>query len=258
MDVATLRAKAIWRLWMQLNQIKAGEWYYLHIGKSKKIVRAELRQRTTRRPRVLLADNHRLVREALAKLLERSCDVVGTVANFRALLAAARELRPDIVVLDVAMPLHGLAAARQLRRVMPHIKVIFLTVSEDRDLFAEAFRAGASALLLKTSATSELIQAIQEVFVGRSFVTPFATKGLVNSFRRESKRPKRNGISSPRKREVLQLLVEGRTMKEIGRMLRVTARTVAFHKYTMMKQLGIKSSAELIQFAIKHLAPPLT
>jgi DNA-binding NarL/FixJ family response regulator len=237
---------------MQLNQIEAGEWYYLHIGKSKKIVTAEVKQRTMRRPRVLLADNHRLVREALAKLLESSCDVVGTVAHVRALLAAARELRPDIVVLDIAMQfLNGLAAARQLRRVMPHIKVIFLTVSEDRDLFAEAFRAGASALLLKTSAASELIQAIQEVFAGRYYVTPFAAKGLVKSFRRQSKRPKRNGIFSPRKRAVLQLLAEGHTMKEIGRMLHITARTVAFHKYTMMKQLRIKSSAELIQFAIK-------
>jgi DNA-binding NarL/FixJ family response regulator len=206
-----------------------------------------------RHPRVLLADDHRLVREALAKLLEPSCDVVGTVADGRALLAAAPQLRPDIVVLDVAMPLlDGLAATRQLRRVMPDVKVILLTVSEDCDLAAEAFRVGASAFLLKNSAASELFQAIQEVLEGHSYVTPLATKGLVNSFRHESRPPKSKGVSSPRQSEVLQLLVEGHTMKEIARILNITARTVAFHKYAMMRELRIKSSAELVQFAIKQ------
>ena len=206
-----------------------------------------------RHPRVLLADDHRLVREALAKLLEPSCHVVGTVADGRALLAAAPQLRPDIVVLDIAMPLlSGLAATQQLRRVMPEVKVILLTVSEDCDLAAEAFRAGASAFLLKHSAASELLKAIQEVFKGGSYVTPLATKGLVNSFRHESRPVKSKGVSSPRQREVLQLLAEGHTMKQIARILNITARTVAFHKYSMMKELCIKSSAELVQFAIKQ------
>jgi DNA-binding NarL/FixJ family response regulator len=205
------------------------------------------------RPRVLLADDHRLLREAFARLLEPGCDVVGTVADGRALLEAVPQLRPEIIVVDIAMPLlNGLDAVRQLKRLMPDLKVIFLTVSEDCDLAAEAFRAGASAYLLKNSAAAELFKAIQEVSEGRSYVTPLATKGLVDSFRYESEPPKSKGASSPRQREVLQLLAEGHTMKEIGRLLNITARTVAFHKYSMMKELGIKSSAELVQFAIKQ------
>ena len=206
-----------------------------------------------RRPRVLLADDHRLVREAFAQLLATSCDVVGGVADGRALLAAAPELRPDIVVLDIAMPLlNGLDAARQLRRLMPEVKLIFLTVSEDPDLAAEAFRAGASGYLLKNSAASELLKSIEEVLQGRSYVTPLVTGGLVGSFLRESGPAKGAEHLSLRQREVLQLLAEGRTMKEVARILAITPRTVAFHKYSMMQDLGIKTSAELVQFAVKH------
>jgi DNA-binding NarL/FixJ family response regulator len=206
-----------------------------------------------KRPRVLLADDHRLLREAFTQLLEPTCDVVGAVADGRALLAAAPELRPDIVVLDIAMPvLNGLDAARQLLRAMPEVKVIFLTMSEDPDLATEAFRAGACGYLLKNSAATELLQAIHEVFQGRSYVTPLATQGLVNTIRHEPAPAKKTGGLSPRQREVLQLLAEGHTMKEIARMLNITARTVAFHKYGMMEELGIKSSAELVQFAIKQ------
>src|ERR1700746_2200112 len=133
-----------------------------------------------KRPRVLLADDHRLLREAFAQLLEPGCEVVGTVAGGRALLTAAVELRPDIVVLDIAMPLlNGLDAARQLKRSMPNVKLIFLTVNEDPDLAAETFRAGGSAFLLKNSAASELLQAIHDVMQGRSYVTPLATRGMV-------------------------------------------------------------------------------
>jgi DNA-binding NarL/FixJ family response regulator len=206
-----------------------------------------------KRPRVLLADDHRLLREAFARLLQSECEVVGAVADGRALLDAAPELRPDIVVLDIAMPLlNGLDAARQLKRLMPAVKVIFLTVSEDPDLAAEAFRAGASGYLLKNSAASELLQAIQEAFQGRSYVTPLVTRGLVGSLLHESGPARKTGELSLRQREVLQLLAEGRTMKEIARILRITARTVAFHKYGMMQELGIRTSAELVQFAIKQ------
>jgi DNA-binding NarL/FixJ family response regulator len=206
-----------------------------------------------KRPRVLLADDHRLVREAFAQLLAPECVVVGAVADGRALLTAAAELRPDIVVLDIAMPLlNGLDTARQLRQTMPTVKVIFLTVNEDPELAAEAFRAGASGYLLKNSAASELSRAIKEVFQGRSYVTPLATAGLVDTFLHEGEPAKRTGELSPRQREVLQLLAEGHTMKEIARVLKITPRTVAFHKYTMMEGLGIKSSAELVQFAIKQ------
>jgi len=205
-----------------------------------------------RRPRVLLADDHRLLREAFVKLLEPSCDVVGAVADGRALLPAAPELRPDVVVVDVAMPLlNGLDAARQLKRLLPAVKVVILTVSEDPDLAAEAFRAGASGFVLKSSAASELLQAIQDVTQGRSYVTPLATRGMVDNLLHRPGASKGDRELSPRQREVLQLLAEGRTMKEIGSILKITPRTVAFHKYSMMELLGIKSTAELVQFAVK-------
>jgi DNA-binding NarL/FixJ family response regulator len=205
------------------------------------------------RPRVLLADDHRLLREAFAQLLEPTCEVVGTVSDGRALLDAAPELRPDIVVLDIAMPLlNGMDAARQLKRLMPQVKVIFLTVSEDPDLTAEGFRCGASGFLLKNSAASELSLAIQEVMHGRSYVTPLATQGMVSTLLHGQKPAKKTDDLSARQREVLQLLAEGHTMKEIARILKITSRTVAFHKYRMMEELGIKSSAELVQYAIKH------
>jgi DNA-binding NarL/FixJ family response regulator len=205
------------------------------------------------RPRVLLADDHRLLREAFTQLLGAGCEVVGAVADGRAVLAAAPVLRPDIVVLDVAMPLlNGLDAARQLKRDMPDVKVIFLTVNEDPDLAAEAFQVGASGYLLKNSAASELFQAIQEVANGRSYVTPLATRGLVENFLHQPEPGKKLSDLSPRRREVLQLLAEGHTMKEIARILKITSRTVAFHKYGMMEELGIKSSAELVRYAIKH------
>ena len=205
------------------------------------------------RPRVLLADDHRLLRDAFIRLLESDCEVVGAVADGRALLEAARNLEPDIVVLDVAMPLlNGLDAARQLKRAMPKVKVIFLTMSEDPDVAAEAFRVGASGYLLKNSAASELIQAIQEVSRGRSYITPLATQGLVENLLHAPEAAARPVELSVRQREVLQLLAEGHTMKEIARVLKITPRTVAFHKYSMMEQLGVASSAELVQFAIKQ------
>ena len=205
-----------------------------------------------KRPRVLLADDHRLLREAFVKLLEAECDVVGAVADGRALLDAAPQLRPDVVVMDIAMPqLNGLDAARQLKRSMPEVKVIFLTVSEDPDLAAEAFRVGGSAFLLKNSAASELLQAIHDVSQGRSYVTPLATRDMVDTLLRRPESSTGSQELSPRQREVLQLLAEGRTMKEIADVLKITARTVAFHKYSMMQELGIKTSAELIQYAIK-------
>jgi len=205
------------------------------------------------RPRVILAVDHRLVREAFSKLLEPNCEVVATVEDGRALLAAAKKLCPDVVVIDVAMPLlNGLDAARQLKRLMSEVKIIVLTVSEDPDLAVEAFRAGASGFLLKNLAASELFKAIQEVQAGQAYVTPQVTHGLVGAFLDGSEPAKKSTELSPRQREVLQLLAEGHSMKEIGRILKITPRTVAFHKYGMMEQLGITSSAELVQFAIRQ------
>ncbi len=203
-------------------------------------------------PRVVLAEDHRLLREAFVMLLEPDCAVVGAVADGRALLEVAPKLRPDVVVVDVAMPLlNGLDAARQLKRLMPDVKVIFLTVNEDPDLAAEAFRAGASAFLLKNSAASELLQAIHDVMQGRSYITPLATRGMVDNLLRPPEAARGSRELSPRQREVLQLLAEGCTMKEIANILKITSRTVAFHKYSMMEHLGIRSSAELVQFAVK-------
>jgi DNA-binding NarL/FixJ family response regulator len=203
------------------------------------------------RPRVLLADDHRMLREAFAQLLEPCCEVVGAVADGRALLTAAAELKPDIVVVDIAMPLlNGLDAARQLKRSMPELKIIILTISEDPDLAAEAFRAGASSYLLKNSAASELLKAIDEAMRGQSYVTPLVAKGLFDALARAGDSTRKD-VTSPRQREVLQLLAEGHTMKQVARILKIKPRTVAFHKYGMMKQLGVKTTAELVQAAVR-------
>jgi DNA-binding NarL/FixJ family response regulator len=205
------------------------------------------------RPRVLLADDHRLLREAFARLLESECEVVGGVADGRAVLAEAPRLHPDIVVMDVAMPLlNGLDAARQLRQLMPRVKVIILTMSEDPDIAAEAFRAGAAAFLLKNSAAEELLTAIREVGRGRSYVTPLATQGLVANLLHPPAPAAQPADLSARQREVLQLLAEGHTMKEIARLLKITPRTVAFHKYSMMELLGVRTNAELVLAAIRQ------
>ncbi len=206
-----------------------------------------------KRPRVLLADDHKLLLEAFQKLLEPDCEIVGCVTDGRALLVAASELEPDIIVLDISMPmLNGLDAGRQIKKMMPDVKLIFLTVNEDPDFVSEAFRMGASGYLLKRSAASELFQAIQDVCRGRAYVTPLVAQGMIDSFIDGPKRRKASGKLTPRQREVLQLLAEGRSMKEAAAILNVTPRTVAFHKYRMMDELRLKTNAELIRFAIKR------
>ena len=202
------------------------------------------------RPRVLLADDHALLLGAFEKLLAGECDIVGQVSDGRALVAAAETLKPDVVVLDISMPLlNGLEAGRQIKRKMRNVKLVFLTMNEDVELAAEAFRSGASAYLLKRSASSELGTAIREVTQGRSYVTPLVTEGLVGSLMHADEH-KRELTS--RQQEVLQLLAEGRSMKEAALVLNMTPRTVAFHKYRMMQQLNVKTTAELIQYAVKH------
>ena len=205
----------------------------------------------TGRPRVLLADDHALLLGAFEKLLAGECDIVGQVSDGRALVAAAEQLKPDVIVLDISMPLlNGLEAGRQIKQKLPNVKLVFLTMNEDADLAAEAFRSGASAYLLKRSAASELMTAIREVMQGRSYVTPLMTEGLVGSLLHADRKPAHELTS--RQREVLQLLAEGHSMKEVASLLNLTPRTVAFHKYRMMEQLKVKSTAELIQYAVKH------
>ena len=203
-------------------------------------------------PRVLLADDHNMLLGAFEKLLSSECEIVGTASDGRTLVAEAQRLKPDVVVLDIAMPLlNGLDAGRQIKTLRKSIKLVFVTMNEDSDLAAEAFRAGASAYLLKRSAASELLVAIREVMKGRSYVTPLVTEGLVGSFMDAANRKPSHDLT-PRQREVLQLLAEGHSMKQVAALLNVTPRTVAFHKYRMMEQLNIRSNAELIQFAITH------
>jgi len=203
-------------------------------------------------PRVLLADDHALLLTAFEKLLEDECEIVGTASDGRALVAAAERLQPDLVVLDISMPLlNGLEAGRQIKQKLPRVKLVYLTMNEDAELAAEAFRIGASGYLLKRSAASELSTAIREVAKGHSYVTPLLTEALVGSLLADS--GQQHGVElTPRQREVLQLLAEGQSMKEVASTLNLTPRTVAFHKYEMMRKLNIKSTAELIQYAVKQ------
>jgi DNA-binding NarL/FixJ family response regulator len=191
--------------------------------------------------------------DALKELLEPTYEVVGLVTDGRALLKAAEKLRPDIIVLDIAMPqLNGLDAGRQLKQSMPSVKLIYMTMNEDPYLVGEAFRAGASAYLLKQAAGLELNRAIEMVLKGGSFVTPSIAKGLDDISMRDPTNRELAPEPTARQREVIQLLAEGRTMKEVAKLLYITPRTVAAHKYTAMELLQVKTNAELIQYAIKH------
>jgi DNA-binding NarL/FixJ family response regulator len=204
-------------------------------------------------PRVVIVDDHTLLTEALRRLIEPDCEVVGTYDDPRAFLRDVTRLRPDIALLDISMPtLNGLDAARELRRVLPSVRVIFLTMNEDADVAAEAFRAGASAYLLKRSVASELKAAVAEVMNQRYYITPLLTRDLVGSFVQphEARRPIHK--LTPRQREVLQLLAEGNSMKQAAAILNVSPRTVAFHKYRMMEHLQVQSTAALMHFAARE------
>ena len=205
-----------------------------------------------KRIRVLLADDHQMLIDALKSVLEPRCEVVGAVTDGHSLLEAAEKLRPDVIVLDIAMPqLNGLDAARKLQQKMPAVKLIFMTMNEDPYLIGEAFRAGASGYLLKQAAGFELIDAIEKVLKGGKYLTSRAAKGLTSISLREPKSREHAPGPSGREREVIQLLAEGRTMKEAASVLKITTRTVAAHKYHAMELLQIKTNAELVQYAIK-------
>lgn len=204
------------------------------------------------KPRVIIADDHTMLVEAFEKLLAPECDVVAKVADGRALLTAVNELKPDVVVLDLSMPLlNGLDAARQIKQSHPSVRLVFVTMNEDPDLAAQAFRIGGAAYLLKRSAGSELLTAIREAMRHRSYVTPLVTEGMLGSLMHTQSEPSTPQLTA-RQREVLQLLAEGKSMKEVASILNVAPRTVAFHKYRMMEQLKIRTNAELIQYAIRH------
>jgi DNA-binding NarL/FixJ family response regulator len=203
------------------------------------------------RPRILLADDHTLMVEALRHLLQAEFDVVGTVGDGRALLKAAAELRPELVLIDIGMPLlNGLDAAEQLKVLQPSIKVIFLTQNREPQMAAEAFKRKASGYLLKDSAASELTAAIRIALKGGWYASP-ALGAVAGAAGIESSEQTLRELS-PREREVLQLLAEGKSMKEVAAVLDISPRTVEFHKYRIMQVLGLKTGAELVQYAIKH------
>lgn len=206
-----------------------------------------------RRSRVLLADDHQMLADALRIVLEPRCEVVGVVRDGRALLEAAGRLQPDVIVLDISMPeLNGLDAGRQLKRDWPRMKLIYMTMHEDPDLVSESFRAGGSAFLLKEAAVSELTEAIDRVLRGGSYVTPRAEEGLTAVSLRAPKAREHAPEPTSRQREVLQLLAEGRSMKQVASELKITPRTVACHKYAAMQLLNLKSNSELVKYAIKR------
>ena len=202
-----------------------------------------------RRTRVLLADDHPIVVEGLATLLKNRFDLVGTVSNGNELIDTARKLRPDVIVADISMPVvSGLEALRRLKAAKSDAKVIFLTMHADAQLATEAFRAGASGYVLKQSAGEELITAIQEVLQGRTYLTPLMTKDVIANFTETT--PPAVKLT-PRQREVLRLIAEGRRMKEIAAILELSTRTVETHKYEMMRGLGVESTAELVRYAVQ-------
>jgi DNA-binding NarL/FixJ family response regulator len=203
------------------------------------------------KPRVLLADDHRIVTEGLKGILAEDFELVGVVEDGRAMVKAARELRPDVIVADISMPhLNGIDALAALKRDNPKVRVVFLTMHRDAAYARRALEAGASGYVLKHAAPAELVLAVRAALAGNTFITP----DLAAEVFRTAKDKDANPLAdlTPRQREILQLLAEGKSAKEIGAALDLSARTVEFHKYAMMESLRIDNSAELIRFAIKH------
>jgi DNA-binding NarL/FixJ family response regulator len=203
--------------------------------------------------RILIADDHRLLADACKSLLEPEFQVVGIVTDGRGLIRSAVELKPDIIILDIHMPqLNGLDAAEQIKTKMPGVKLVFLTMNMEAEVAAEAFRRGASAYVLKQSAADELLLAVRKVKEGLSYLSSLLTKETVVFLQREQKGCSKEKRITQRQSEVLQLLAEGMSMKEVANVIDTTPGTVAFHKYKMMETLNIKTTAGLIEYAIKH------
>jgi DNA-binding NarL/FixJ family response regulator len=203
--------------------------------------------------RILLADDHTLVAEAIQRLLEPEFEVVGVVADGRSLVREACALKPDVVLVDLNMPLlNGLDASEQLKAANPGMKIIVLTMNEDAEIAALTMRTWASGYLLKKSAGSELVKAVREVLRGGKYITPALEEVLAELAVREPRSPEAGRVLTQRQREVLQLLAEGRTMKEAAAILNVAARTVAFHKYRIMEDFGLANNSELLRFAMKQ------
>jgi DNA-binding NarL/FixJ family response regulator len=203
------------------------------------------------RVRVLLADDHSIVAEGLRSLLQREYDVIGIVRDGRQLLIEAPKLKPEVIVLDIGMPvLNGLDAAEQLKSILPDVKLVFLTMKDDANLAAAALNLGAVGYVLKHAAASELLKAVSEVLQGRAYVT--AKLRAENWEVRAARARQFSKELSPRQQEVLQLLAEGRPMKEVASILKLSEKTIMFHKYHIMHSFNLKNNAELVLFALKH------
>jgi DNA-binding NarL/FixJ family response regulator len=207
-----------------------------------------------KRTRLLLADDHKIILDGLRSLLESEFEIVGTAGDGRALVAATEQLRPDVIVVDISMPLlNGIEAVRQIKKLDKRVKVIFLTMHPDVTYAIRAFEAGASGYVLKHSASSELLTAIHEAIKGRTYVTPMIAGELLQAYQGETYgQAEEMEQLTQRQREILQLLVEGNSAKEIANLLNISPRTVEFHKYNMMSKLNLKSLSALIQYGIKH------
>jgi DNA-binding NarL/FixJ family response regulator len=206
------------------------------------------------KPRVLIADDHKIVLEGLRSLLQSEFEIVGEVEDGRTLVSEAERLRPELVVADISMPnLNGIDAARQIKKINERILIVFLTMHADVTYAAGAFEAGASGFVLKHSAPQELVLAMREAMKGQTYVTPMIAGDLIGAFQSgASLKGELKAALSPRQREVLQLIAEGKSSKEVAAILRISTRTAEFHKYRIMEQLNIKTGAELVQYAVKH------
>jgi DNA-binding NarL/FixJ family response regulator len=206
------------------------------------------------RARILIADDHTLVAELCKRLLETEFDVVGMVSDGRALVRVAGELKPDVIVLDITMPiLNGLDAGRQVKKILPNVKLIYLTMNPDTDIAAEAFTRGASGYLLKTCAAGEMVSAVRQVLRGKTYLSKPLSRDKIDCLRWEHKElVNEDERLTDRQREVLQLLAEGKVMKEISGVLEMSTRTVAYHKYKIMEILGARSDAELVRYAVRN------
>jgi DNA-binding NarL/FixJ family response regulator len=206
------------------------------------------------KPRLLLADDHTLLLDGLRMMLEPEFELAGVVEDGQALLTTAAQLKPDLILLDIAMPaLNGIDAARQLRKIVPSSKLIFLTMHADPDYITEALLTGASGYLLKRSAASELMTAIREVLAGRSYVSPMLGSGrmeMVKAASRAGQSP--SDRLTPRQREVLQLVAEGRSRKEIAALLGISVKTVEFHKAALSRLFQLRTTADFTKYAIEH------
>jgi DNA-binding NarL/FixJ family response regulator len=207
-----------------------------------------------KRIKVLLADDHKIVLDGLKSLLAPEFDLAGTVEDGRSLVAAVQQLRPDVIVVDISMPLlNGIEAVRQIKKLDPQVKVVFLTMHPDVTYAVRAFEAGASGYVLKHSASAELLTAIHEAIKGRTYVTPMIAGELVQAYQGKGHhRLEETPPLTQRQREILQLLAEGNSAKEVANVLSISPRTVEFHKYNLMSKLNLKTVSALVQYAIKH------